>query len=121
MYEEIDLKGVVRNSEAYAALNIFNREVQKHVKDFGGMNLEQIDSALKYAHAYYSNYLNEHGEYDMTLDGKPVFVEPTKAESANYALLLVQLNDKEKKEFRKVFYGSHGIWFLIDLLSCFCF
>jgi len=47
MYEEIDLKGVVKNSEAYAALNIFNREVQKHVKDFGGMNLEQIDSALK--------------------------------------------------------------------------
>ena len=121
MYEEIDLKGVVKNSEAYAALNIFNREVQKHVKDFGGMNLEKIDSALKYAYAYYSNYLNEHGEYDMTLDGKPVFVEPTKAESANYALLLVQLNDKEKKEFRKVFYGSHGIWFLIALLSCFCF
>ena len=109
MYEEIDLKGVVRNSEAHVALNIFNREVQKHVKDFGGMNLEKIDSALKYAHAYYSTYLNEHGEYDKTLDGKPVFRPTTKAESANFALLLVHLNDVEIKKFRKDFYGSHGI------------
>ena len=109
MYEEIDLKGVVRNSEAHVGVNAFNDGVRCSVRDSILTDRSKVDLALKYAHAYYSNYLNEHGEYDMTLDGKPVFVEPTKAESANYALLLVQLNDKEKKEFRKVFYGSHGI------------
>ena len=109
MYEEIDLKGVVRNSEAHVGVNAFNDGVRCSVRDSILTDRSKVDLALKYAHAYYSTYLNEHGEYDKTLDGKPVFRPTTKAESANIALLLVQLNDVEIKKFRKDFYGSHGI------------